>query len=431
MKMKRICTCLILLFMLNESVFTGDTDQSPYFGVRTFSRNGLYFAGNDASASVLTNPAGLLKLAGASLDMAVYLRAGRQQFESPTQGLFKSFRSYDYSIAAGAYWRIAPGLSVALAYYPAADYKVSWPYALFLEKEGSAVTLAFDMYNDISVDALTPALAMQLGGVDVGVSANIYRIEQTMAFPLTNSQWYDNIGLAAYQFDEELDGWSFGITVGLGVDLSDRLRMGGVVRSGYGTDLSGRFASQMFTDLFSAEDRVNARSEFQMPWLGGLGVNYNLSENAALNLDVAYTLWRDIHDSYDFTLSNQDWQDGFAEVDTVTGLQGSKFRLSYENTLDIGVGFEYAPAQGMHYRAGYRFSQTPNSGVTYGLLFPGVDQHWLSFGMGYTAEKYVLDVVFAYAFGASKDVIRSENLYRNGQYKSNTLMPAVMLKYGL
>ena len=68
--------------------------------------------------------------------------------------------------------------------------------------------------------------------------------------------------------------------------------------------------------------------------------------------------------------------------------------------------------------------------MTYNLLYPGVDQHWFSFGIGHRGERYDLDLMLAYALGPTRDV-GADNAYNFGKYKSNTFVPALILKYKL
>jgi len=261
------------------------------------------------------------------------------------------------------------------------------------------------------------------------MTANFYRVSQHTAFPQANELWFSGTGLSAYQFEFEQDGWAVGGNLGMMTDISERLRIGAVVRSAYKASLDGTATSQMFVDLDSARSTVNLSSDFEMPWVFGAGVVYKLNASMEFNLDASYSLWSSIQESYNFEFGSSVWETGLAQADTVTGIRGGTFALQYENTFDLGIGFEYAPPQGLAYRLGYRFSQSPNSEMTYNFLFPGVDQHWLSGGIGYSAENYTLSISLAYALGVAKEIRSSENPNAFGTYDSNTIVPVANLKY--
>lgn len=420
---------LWILFAVASPLLAGDTNLISVFGAKTFARNGLYFAGQDGLAAISANPAALTLPQGWGIEGTVMDRAGRQETMFNNRSLHRSFRDNDLNFAAGVYWAISPRLTAALAYYPASDYEVEWPYAVLREKPGSSVVLVFDMFNRLQADALTPAIGLKLGKVKVGLAANIYRVSQHTAFPQANELWFSGTGLSAYQFEFEQDGWAVGGNLGMMANISDRLRIGAVVRSAYKASLDGTATSQMFVDLDSGQSTVNLSSDFEMPWVLGAGAVYKLNATTEFNIDASYSLWGSTQESYDFGFSSLVWETGLVMADTVTGISGGTFALQYENALDLGIGFEYAPPQGLTYRFGYRFSKSPNSEMTYNLLFPGVDQHWFSGGIGYRSKNFTLDIALAYAMGVAREITSSENPNAFGTYDSNTIVPVANLKY--
>ena len=67
--MKFSFTLLLLFFVLIiRDLPAGGLDYNTTFGTRTFSLNGLYYAGNAGLGSVFSNPAGLGLLRGIALE---------------------------------------------------------------------------------------------------------------------------------------------------------------------------------------------------------------------------------------------------------------------------------------------------------------------------------------------------------------------------
>lgn len=417
------------LVLLASAAHAGGGNFAPAFGGRTLALNGLFIAGTDGLTLSINNPAGLVYLRGRGLEVSVIDRVGQFQFSSDTRGYFRSLRENDYSVGAGGYWSFSPSLAASLIYYRAADYQAEWPFAHFFRKEGASVVLGFDMSNRLQIDAIAPALAARFGSFSVGLSANAYRLRQEISLPISNAAWYSDQGLPAYALTYNQDAWSFAANVGVMAELSERTRFGAVIKSGYKATLSGDAASNFFAEVDSISSTSDLSSDFEMPWAIAAGVVHQLDDKITLNADVAYTLWGSTQESISFVFGNGQWQNWLAAIDTLTGVNSARLPLALDHALDAGVGIEYRTAGEMTYRAGYRYSQSPNASQTYSMLFPAVDQHWFSIGAGYQAESYLFNVGVAYAFGAKTTIVPSENAFLPGAYDSKNLVVAVNLRY--
>jgi long-subunit fatty acid transport protein len=436
MSVKQIALTINLFFLsIAQILLAGDTNFLPIFGGRTFARNGLYFAGSDGLASAVANPATLIYGDERLVQFTLIDRAGRQELDSPSDGLFRSFRSNDFAFAGGALWRVSDNLAAGLTYYRAADYRVDWPFAMFRERPGSSVVLVFELVNQLRIDAIAPVVAYKFGKLALGVTLNIYRFDHRLAFPIANAAWLQGRGQSAYQFVYDQDAWTYAPNIGTSFDLSGKLRLAATLRIGYSGDLEGTALSNMFADtaLFNpaAPSQVVVSSEFNTPWSLGAGIAYKLSERSEFNFDVMYNLWSGRQSGMQFEFGNDTWQNGLATLDTVTGFNGRHFSLNYDNTLDIGIGYEYAPPEGLTYRAGYRFSKSPNSAETYSLLFPGVHQHWFTAGFGYQSGRFTLDAALAYAIGQSRQIDLPASGMSAGTYNSNVILPVASIRYRL
>jgi long-subunit fatty acid transport protein len=428
-KISHFIVVLLGLVVVAQMALAGGTEFFPGFGGRTLARNGLYIAGIDGLTATVTNPAAIIYLKGRGLELSIIDRAEQQEFDSPTRGLFRSFRKNDFSLGGGAYWLLSPRFATAATYYRAADYQVEWPFAMVRTKENNVELLAFDMFNRIQSDAIVPTIAFHLYDIAFGLAVNVYHIRQHTAFPLANEEWYQDRGLSAYQFEYKQDAWAYGFSLGIMAPLSNKLRAAGMIRSGYKVTLKGDAKSRMLADLDSTATNANLSADFEMPWSFGAGLVYQLSEHVEMNVDATYSLWENVQKNFAFEFDNPHWQNRLAKVDTVTGIQASRFPLAFDNSINFGVGFEYAPAGELTYRAGYHFSQSPNSAATYSLFFPGVDQHRFSIGLGYKAESYAIDSSVSYSLGVSKKLSRADNAHSPGKYDSNNVVIGVNLQY--
>jgi len=408
-------------------VFAGGNDYNPLFGARTLALNGLYFAGSDGLTCSLANPAGFAYLNGMDIQAMVIDRLGLQEFNSPVMGLYRSYREDDLSFGGGGYWNINPNLTAAFSYSRVLDYSVSWPFA-FLAADNATI-LAFDMDNSFHVDAIAPSVAVKLGTFSIGLTIDIYNVQQAASFPQLNIAASSGKGLEAYQFSLNQKAWAYGFNLGVIANLSTDLRIGAAIKSGYKANLSGDAVSDMFMEVDSASAKTNLSSTFQMPWSIGVGIIYQLAPDLKLNIDAAYTLWGGIQNSMNLKYSDQTWQNGLNHVDSISGIQGNLLNLSYKNTLDFGMGLEYLIDEGTYLRFGYRFSQMPNSNATYSFLMSGVNQHSLSIGIGYNADEYTIDAGLIYSFGVSRDVTNNYHPNLSGTYSSDSYVPTITIKY--
>jgi opacity protein-like surface antigen len=428
MKFKITVLSIFLAYLITPQILAGGLNLKPAMGTRTLSLDGLYFAGVDGVASTIVNPAGLGFLTGKQINLSVIDRIGQEKFDNSIKGPFLSFNDDIYSFGGGIYLNFSEGFTGAVSYGRIVDYEVDWPYALFRKSDTLSAVHAFDMFNRIYVDAITPALSIKLGNIFLGLSGNGYHIKQEVAFPRGNDLWFQGLGEAAYQIDYSQDAWAFGVTFGIIVNFSNNLKAGLTVRSGYKADMKGTAKSNLLGDIDSVSSFTDVSSNFEMPWEIGAGINYNLSENLCLNIDFAYNLYGSIQKDETFNLNNSTWQNRLSGVDSLTGLNPQSFPLQYNNSIEAGIGIEYSAPGGLTYSAGYRYSQSPNADVTYSMLSPQVDQHWFSIGINYIDENIIIDASIAYSLGLSKQIISTvPNL--TGKYSSNIFVPSITLHY--
>ena len=421
--------------------FSGEAQFQSYFGGRTLALNGLYIAGLDGSTSHLNNPAAPAYLSGYGFDAALIIKTGEYTYMQYDENIYKSFREDDLLLGAGAYWNIMPDLTIALSYLPTLVYKVDWPYAMLLGGANKQILLTFDYYNHISANALNFDLAYRLNTVAIGVALSAYHVTSQLAFPRTTPP-VNSSGVKlveAYQYKYEQDAWTFGVNLGLSWDLSDAWRLGFVLRSGYKASLKGNVENTMLYDLAMADTNFTGappskstqmRSDLEIPMAAGFGLLYRVNDQISLNFDALYHFWAATQNQIDIQYEDPAWQSALSEKDSLTHVVPGQMIMPDQNALEIGAGIEYRSSESLALRAGYRFSQSPNSNATYSMHSPVVSQHWISAGLGYTEDNYTISVALAYAIGISEAVNEQNNPDWYGSYTGNTFIPSVSLEYG-
>ncbi len=428
--MKSKFTYIFLIAVIFTSFsFAGGTDRNPYSSSKTTALNGLYFAGADGIIKSISNPAGLIYLNENGFELSIIDRLTQSKFKNQSNGLYNSFRDDEFIFNAGIILSLSENFKTALSYQRVLNYNVSWPYANYFVQDSLAAFLVFDFFNQLNIDAITASFAYRFGNISIGISPALYNVKSKIAFPQTNPLWINNTGTAAYQFNYDLDAWSYGFNLGAIAEISSDLKVGISVRSSFTADLDGDARSRLFTVTDAANEITSLESKFEMPWIFGFGAVYSSSSNMNFNFDIQYSMWNSTQQNMSFIFGDQIWQSKLNQKDVLSGVNGSNFNLSYNNTFDFGFGFEFISQSNISYRAGYRFSQTPNSEESYNLLFPAVDQHVLSLGAGLGEGNLRFEAAILYAFGTNKKVMNAEIPSLQGEYGYNMIMPMVTMKY--
>jgi long-subunit fatty acid transport protein len=439
MKKKILRIVIIGIFILGQNSYSGDANYKSYFGAKTLALNGMYIAGVDGLTAGINNPSSLGYLEGKGLDLTFIAKIGEYTYVNPEKGMYTSYREEDPRAGFGAYWSVTDEATISIGYFPVIDYRIDWPFAMLLGDELNQVILTFEMFNNISVDAISLDLAYSFESFALGVALNAYQIQHQMAFPIATPDWRtDSIMRGAYQFNYDQDAWTYGINLGLSWDISEKFKLGALLRSSYQADLSGTATSNMFYDIALADTaftgtpppaEVGMKSKIEFPWIMGIGMIYKASENLYLNIDMQYNLWGSVQNEMSIEIDDQTWNGVLAERDSVTGIMAGSINMPGQNSLEVGLGIEYFSSPDLVFRAGYRFSQSPNKTETFHLAFPTVSQHWLSAGIGFVEENYQINLTVAYAFGVTQEVDKTENEYWYGQYDGQTFIPAISLLY--
>lgn len=423
---------LVLIIIIHGNVMiAGDSNMAPITSTRALSLGGYYYAGRDNVTSAYSNPAKVLCYPGIGFDINVNSIAGQNSLKKPDGDLHRSFLSYDLIGSAGLYWT-KKRLGFGLIYNnQALHYSVRWPLAMLFEVNGSDRVYGYKLTSRLQADAISPVIGFKISQVFLGISANIYSINRELAYPMSNPDFKTNGGDPTYQLTMKQNGNAIAWNAGFLAMISHHLRIGGSIRTGVTSELSGNAFSKIFFDVDSTSQKSKVSSQIEIPLSGGLGIIYKLNDRMSVNLDATLSLWSNTASSVEYIYSDTAWVSRLPEYnqDSITGYYWEEQLREFENSLDIGLGIEYKTDSNMYYRFGYRFTQTPNSERNYSLLFPEVNRHWVSLGLGYQQGDYIFDLGIIYSVGISTKVSENDNQYFSGKYSSRTVIPSLNIRY--
>jgi len=424
--MKKIFILILsVLFLVINPSFAGDATLRSISRAHSVSLNGLYIAGIDGVNNSFNNVAGLAYNSSMFLEFSVTDLIGQSELDNPTNGLYRSFQEDDVALSLGFIYPLSDGFVISISYQRAYDYNVIWPFAVVTSTDINSVFQAFDHFNNLYIDAILPSVALKIGNFSIGATFDVFSVKYRAAFPITNFEWGDTLGLPAYQFDYNMDAWSFGFNAGVMYDLSEDFRLGAFVRSNFSADLGGDAKSDLLGQIDSVSSQSKVTTTFEYPWVLGTGILYKLSSNWTVNLDFQYSLFENTN-SFQMNFSDQGWKEKTFQMDPITGINPGNISKAFKNAIDAGAGIEYSLTD-WSFRGGYRFSQSQNSEASYNYLFPIVDQHWISLGLGYNDLVYSVDLAAGYAFAVVKEISSIPAI--SGNYDSETVNVTMTLKY--
>lgn len=432
MRGKTFLLCfLILLGLSPRLILAGGTNRSPIFGARAMGLNGLYYAGSDGISNIYLNPAGLAYKYGMSFEATAFFKSEQNSFNGDVRGVYNSIEEDDENFGLGFYWSIFENMTVGIAYESIFDFKVNWPYTLIVKSGEISNVSTTDMMYQEKFKIISPAISYKMGDLALGLSAKITRVNIESAFAQENYNWVDSLSLPVYQVDLKGNNWFWNINFGVMYDFSESFRVGLSLSNGFDDKISGTAESRLYTDVDSANSSVNYTSKYQSPLKVGAGVLYKLNEQLALNFDFRYNFYSSLDKEINSKFEDPTWEEKSNITDTLTGFSVSSFPQYFNNSIDIGIGLEYLATEDLDLVFGYRFSQSPNSGKTYSLLNPTVDQHLLSAGFIYRDNQMTLEGSLVYFFGISKNINNSIEEVHNGDYNTSGMIPTITLKYRL
>ena len=409
----------------------GDSNMSPITSTRSLSLGGHYYAGSDNVTSSFINPAKVLCSPGIGIDINLNSIAGQNSLSKSNGDLHRSFLFNDVVGSGGIYWT-KKRFGFGLVYNnQALHYSVRWPLAMLFEVNNVDRVFGYQLTSRLLADAISPVVGFKFGRLSLGISANCYVINRQLAFPIGNRNYITNGEDPAYQIRISQKGKALGWNIGFVNMVSNQLRFGGSLHSGISADLTGKAFSEIFFDIDSTTNKSKVSSRIELPIIGGLGVLYKVKNHLSLNLDATVSLWNQVQSSCEYTYLDTAWVSRLPESnqDSITGYFWKDQPWEFRSNIDIGFGVEYKTDSNMFYRFGYRFTQTPNSERTYTLLFPEVNRHWLSFGIGYQQGGYIFDLGVVYSIGTEMSIPEDRNQNVPGKYGSRTIILSLNVRY--
>jgi len=339
---------------------------------------GNAYAGTAASAedasTIFYNPAGMTRLKGGNLVMAINAIKPSVEFQNQSSNRALGFNTGG---DAGS-WAFLPTLYYSQALN--ADWNVGLalnsPFGLKTQYDQGWIGRLQGIDSSLKTIAITPSVAYRISemvSAGVGVTAQYADAQLTSAF-----------GLAGPVAKATGNDWGFGWNVGLLVQPVPSFRFGIDYRSSVSMTLEGPFT---IPGRIATQDRAGLKT----PATATLSAVAELSPQWELLADVAWTQWS-----------------SFKSLTVTNAATGGVLAETIENWRDawrFAGGANYKHSEQWKFRAGIAYDETPVSDVYRTVRIPDNNRTWLALGVQYhLSPQTAIDLGYAHVFFRSGSI---------------------------
>jgi long-chain fatty acid transport protein len=407
--MKRYSTflaTLVLTLAMTLGLYSNGLNLNSN-GSKAIAMGGAFVGLADDYSAVFWNPAGLTQMK--ETNIAIFLT---DVIPSPTYkwdlvGIDISAESKHYPSGGLGFFKPLSEKVVAGIYaFVPSGVGVTWDGAELAVLTGGT---PYVWDNQLAVVAISPAIAFKLSekfslGVAVNIDYGMFKAKMP----------------ALGQYDEDLDGWGVGATIGMLYKPTEKFSFGLTYKTPVKVKVSGT-ANMSGAPLLNLPATDDAEREATWPMWLGAGVCVKPSEKLTLTFDVQYTNWKEM-DEISISFTNPGWKAFFESSAALT--------LRWEDHIQLRFGLEYMVSETFAVRAGYYSDPIVSPIDTHNILVPSLGYNWITFGIGYKTGKIALDVAVEYGIGKDVEVSIAEAdpvVGMPGIHGMNLLVPNIAL----
>jgi len=310
------------------------------------------------------------------------------------------------------------------------------PSGLGAEWEGEDFTLismnkAYEWKSKIGMVTIAPVLAYKVNEqFSIGAALNI----NYAMFDVKTHAGSEDLGVDIGQYDESLDGWGYGATLGILFKPMDKLSVGATLRTASTISFKGDITISQInilaqipqSPLFGADIPTTTTVEREVTWplwIAG-GVAFKPVDELTVTADVQWTKWSEI-DVMETTYSHPLW----------SFIVDEERPMHWDDATQLRFGAEYK-LNSLAIRGGYYWDPSPAPDRTMNVLLPNYDFNVFTVGLGYNLNGLQIDFGFEYLRGKERDV-PVEKVMLNpewataqpGIYKNSIVVPNISVSY--
>ena len=208
------------------------------------------------------------------------------------------------------------------------------------------------------------------------------------------------------KFRFEGSGQAMGATVGLLAKINEQHSFGVTYHSPFSLDFHGHAVVK--DDPTGAFSRSPAQAEIDFPQSVAAGYAFRPNKKLKLEVDIEWTNW-DTLNKVKLHSSNP----AFATD------PNSTIPFNWMDSFFYEFGVQYLLDDHWVVRGGYIYSENTVPDSTFSPSVPDADRHVFSAGLGYSTERFGVDIVYQYSLSDDRKVTNAGDPTVDGTWKSN------------
>ena len=228
-----------------------------------------------------------------------------------------------------------------------------------------------------------------------------------------------NDGMVDTQFDEESDGWGYGLGFGAQYKAAENVTLGASLRTRMSINFEGEAENPLMIPTKS-----DFKREITWPlWIGG-GVAVQATDKLLMAVEIQWSQWSVTEDELTAEYDNATWEALMA----ASG--GNKIVLKWRDQTQMRFGAEYLLNEKWALRGGYYLDPAPGPDNTQTIILPNTHFDVVTAGVGYKIDKWTFDLAFEYLKGRVRNIEES-SLYENmpGKHGLNIIVSSFAVTY--
>jgi long-chain fatty acid transport protein len=414
-----------LALCLTAASAMGEGFRNPTIGTLDLGRSGGRIAQVDDSSAVQQNPANLVGITNAEVQLAPSIIYISTDFHSPTTG---------QSAATKDPWKLLPNFFVSAPLKNdrfAVGLGVTAPYGLGGEwNQNSSAFAPFTgslryqtpYSSELQTVNLNPALAIRLSdSLSIGVGLDV------MWSSMTLKQYYPSFllgGSGDSNLKADGDGWGFGGNIGLTWKITEHQRFAVTYRSPMDVDYSGSFTMDSITPteaFYGATAKSSFNTAVKFPTIVSAGYGIDLTDKIRLESDFEWIEFSRFK-SLDLNFGNN------SILFTLLGKSASTPQ-NWHNTFTAGIGGDWKFADHWVLRAGYQFFESPVPDMTFSPTIPDANQNVFTLGLGWKGRHSAFEAAYGLDFYNERNISNDQNQAFNGKYTFNVHLISLAYRY--
>ncbi len=460
-----LITCVAVL-ILGPVLALANGFYTPTVGPRAGAMGGAFIGLADDYSAVYWNPAGITQIKGMELTatghdvVSLASRDGYVTFDG-YGGAADRFALASVGATSETENRIAPGVffftdagplrsvfdKVGVAAYTLTEYGSKWSAddvlsgADFIphEHDFDYRFLAADMQDyesRIKTYVVSPVFAKEVvPGLSVGLTANFAYSHFTVS-DVYMETYIDTIetpapeddyllAITPVQLTDDVTGWGYGATIGVLYRVSREVSVGMVLRTPMTIKYEGVYRARLSGGGSVSEFSYTSDFEVKYPMWAGAGFAYRdfLFNGLTMTFDGQWTGWS----SVDRIDRNVVWGGGWTpeELEALEEFETTEF--NWEDTLEVGVGFDYRLGRSVSLNMGYRNSPSPVPDESYNFILPQSSKNVLAAGVSYRQDFWRAAFALEYHAGVERRISQTHDM--DGKHLDDLLIPSLSFTY--